>query len=77
MTEIKGILQIRNLSRVNNILNPDKDELERLDAIIALLEIGSDDTNFKLKPRLEMVETLNDKLDLSSGILTHLLPVSN
>lgn len=77
LNEVRELLQTRNLSRINSILIPDKDEKERLDAIIALLEIGSIDHSLKLTPRLEIIETLNDKLDMGSGILTHQLPVKD
>ena len=71
--DIKSALKSKNISdiRINNIFHPDKDEKERLGAIISLLEFPDDG----LKPQLEMVEIISDNVENNSYIAINILVI--
>ncbi len=74
ITDVERCLRSNNISetRIDSIFYPDHNEKQNLAAIVSLLEF---DTDIKLVTRLEMAEILNDQRNISSGILSYILPI--
>jgi len=72
LSNIEKNLWLNNISRVQIILYPDKEDIERLNAITSLLTFCDDS---KLIPRLELIEILNNDKNISSGLITCILPI--